>query len=50
MMLMIRRLLYFESPWIAAIGSMYWALYLGSSSGPSSPLEASAEQSRPGRL
>lgn len=31
MMLTIRRLAYFGSAWIAAIGSMYSALYRGSS-------------------
>ncbi len=46
----IRRPAYFGSLKIAAIGSMYCVLYLSISVGPSSPLEASAEQSRPGRL
>ena len=50
MIVTMRRLAYAGRPMIAAIGSMYSVLYRGSSVGPSSPLDASAEQSRPGRL
>ncbi len=40
---------YFGSARMAASGSMNSVLYRPISVGPSSPLEASAEQSRPGR-
>ena len=49
MTLTIFRLAYLESAMIDAIGSMNSLLYLLISVGPSSPLEARAAQSRPGR-
>jgi hypothetical protein len=45
----IRRPAYLDLDRIDTMGSMYWDLYLSMSLGPSSPLEARAAQSRPGR-